>query len=412
MARPWGLRRSRAAGLSFLVAAITVPSLYVAATQSTRPAALPASETVGSLHVELNEAALATLRASERAEVAGRLSVGDRPRAAVPVTVRIKGQFGSKRSIDDKPALKIAVQNGHRVFGFDNLTLNNMVQDPTMLREAVGYQLYADAGVTVPDSRYVRLSINGQPRGLYLLVETIDRQFLARRFGDASGILYEAAYGTDFREGHLNRFELDEGTDPGRGELQRLIRTVLEPGDGVFYGPGALVDTASFVSMMAVQVLIADWDNYYRANNYRIYWKPSARRWFFIPTGIDQAFSTTRRVAAFGGTGVLFAKCLKSERCRADYVAAVRHAADRLQSLNVPQRMDRLEAAIESAAAADTKKPYSAAQMRTARLAMRRLIADRPDLIRAEIDRRETARSTAPVAPRSRPAGSSRRPPL
>jgi hypothetical protein len=162
--------------------------------------------------------------------------------------------------------------------------------------------------------------------------------------------------------------------------------------------------------MMAVQVLIADWDNYYRANNYRIYWKPSARRWFLIPTGIDQAFSTTHRVVPFGGGGVLFAKCLKSKRCRTDYVAAVRRVADRLQHLDLPQQMDRLAAAIEPAAAADTNKPYRAEEMRTARLAMRRLLAARPDLILAEIDRSEAARSTAAAAPRSRADGSSRRP--
>jgi spore coat protein CotH len=380
---------------------IVAPSLYLASTQAPRSAALPAEETVGRLHLQLDEAAITSLKASPDVEVGGRLSVSEPSRAPLPVAVRLKGQLGSKRSIDDKPALKIALQNGHRVFGFENLTLNNMVQDPTMLHEALGYRIYADAGVTVPETRYLQLTINGRPRGLYLLVETIDRQFLARRFGDASGILYEGAYGTDFRERHLNRFELDEGQDPGRAELKRLIHAANQPGDGVFYGPGARVDTASFVSMVAVQVLIADWDNYYHSNNYRIYWKPAARRWFFIPTGIDQAFSTTRRVTAFGGTGVLIAKCLRSERCTTDYVAAVRRVADRMPRLNLTKQMEQLAAAIEPAAAADAKKPYRADETRAARLAMRRLITSRPALIRAEIARREAARAKRAEPPAS-----------
>ncbi len=168
------LRRRRATPLSLLAMAIVAPSLYLASTQAPRSAALPAEETVGELHLQFDEAAIKLLRASPDAEVAGRLSVGEQSRAPLPVTVRLKGQLGSKRSIDDKPALKIAVQDGHRVLGFENLTLNNMVQDPTMLHEAVGYRVYADAGVTVPDSRYMRLTLNGRPRGLYLLVETID----------------------------------------------------------------------------------------------------------------------------------------------------------------------------------------------------------------------------------------------
>ena len=402
MAAGLGIPRGRATGLSLAAMAIAVPTLYLASTKAPPSAALPAEGTIAGLHLELDEAAIKSLRAAPDTEVAGRLAVDAAARTPLPVMVRLKGQLGSKRPIDDKPALKIDVQDGHRIFGLENLTLNNMVQDPTMLREALGYRAYSDAGVIVPDTRYLQLTINGRARGLYLLVETIDRQFLAHRFGDASGILYEAAYGTDFREGHLNRFELDEGQDSGHAELDRLIRAVTEPGDGVFYGADALVDTASFVSMMAVQVLIADWDNYYRSNNYRIYWKPSARRWFFIPTGIDQAFTTIRRVTAFGGTGVLFAKCLKSERCTADYIAAVRRVAEQLERLNVPQQLERVAAAIEAAAAADRKKPYRSDETRTARLAMRNLITSRPDLIRAEIDRRDpkSARATSPTPAR------------
>ena len=67
----------------------------------------------------------------------------------------------------------------------------------------------------------------------------------------------------------------------------------------------------------------------------------STRRWFFIPTGIDQAFSTTHRATAFGGTGVLLAKSLRAERCTTDYIAAVRRVADRMTRLNVTRELER-----------------------------------------------------------------------
>ncbi len=50
-------------------------------------------------------------------------------------------------------------------------------------------------------------------------------------------------------------------------------------------------------------------------------------------------------------------------------------------------------AAIEAAVAADPKKPYRPDETSAARLSMRRFVASRPDLIRAEIDRREAARN-------------------
>jgi hypothetical protein len=341
------------------------------------------------LALELEAPAIRSLTVSPDMEVPGRLSVGDSARTPLDVAVRIKGQMGSKRGIGDKPALKVSVLDGARALGVENLTLNNMVQDPTMLHEAMGYQVYADAGVAVPRTAYVRLAINGQPRGLYLLVETTDRQFLTDRFGEAGGVLYEGAYGTDLRTADVEKFERDEGHDPDRAELTRLIRAVAEPGDAVFFGDAPLVDTESFLAMMAVQVMIGDWDNYYKANNYRIFWHPAQRRWFFIPTGIDQTFSAENPVTPFGGRGVLFRKCLESERCTAAYVAAVRAAAERFEQLHLPEKMDSLLAMIDEASQADPKKPYTASQMRAARSSMRRFIIDRPSVIRASIEARE-----------------------
>jgi hypothetical protein len=380
--RPWARESfARSVGLCL---AIVVAGVGFAAAQ--RPQGADRSRHTGIIDfaLELKAPSLAALRASADAEVPGRLSTGG-GRKAANVLVRLKGQQGSKRSIDDKPALKITVLGGATVLGAVNLTLNNMVQDPTMLHEAIGYRVYATAGVMVPDTRFARLSINGQARGLYLLVDTIDRRFLARRFGNGTGILYEGAYGTDLSPAAARRFELDEGRDPNRAQLMRLIRAVAEPGDGVFFGPKALVDTRSFVRMMAVQVLIADWDNYYKANNYRIYWNPAAGRWFFIPTGIDQTFSTTRPVTAFGARGVLFVKCLQSKRCTNEYTAALREVADQFERLNLTAEMDRLLSVIGEASASDPKKPYSTATMKASRSAMRQFIVNRPGIVRKDL---------------------------
>lgn len=364
--------------------------MHVASAQRSRSAVLR-YDSIVDLALRVDADAIASLRAEGDNEVPARLAVTSTGADAEPVeiTLRLKGQRGSKRSIEDKPAFKIDVKGHRQVLGFEHLTLNNMVQDPTMLHETIGYRVYDDAGVPVPETAYARVAVNGEPYGLYLLVESIDRQFLDRRFGDASGILYEGAYGADLNEGDEEKFELDEGEDPHRTELRKLIRAVSAPGDGVFYDESALVDSASFLSMMAVQVLIDDWDNYYRSNNYRIYWNPSARRWFFIPTGIDQTF-THHKTEVFGATGTLFRKCIRSARCTADYRAAVRHAADRFERLELPRVIDRVVSVIDVASKADPKKPYDDRDMDAARTKMRQLIAARPDDVRKHLLTRET----------------------
>lgn len=344
--------------------------------------------TLVNVSLRLDDAATQSLHATPDTAVPATMTVtrGGGADQTYTVRVHIKGQLGSARPFDDKPAFKIDLGAGERVLGLEHLTLNNMVQDATMLHEALGYQVYAAAGVAVPHTGYARLTVNGQPYGLYLNVETIDRRFLTRRFGDADGLLYEGNYGVDLRLGDERKFQRHEGHDPDHAQLTAFIRAIQAPGDGVWYGPTAQVDTASFLSMMAVEALIADWDNYYQSNNYRLYWQPSAHRWHFIPTGIDQTFggggeSTT----VFGATGLLFQKCLASERCTRDYADAVRTVARLFEHLGLPTQMDALLSVIDAASQADEKRPYDATTMQTAREAMRVFMATRPGEVRAAL---------------------------
>jgi hypothetical protein len=171
--------------------------------------------------------------------------------------------------------------------------------------------------------------------------------------------------------------------------MKTLIAAVAAPGDAVFYGASALVNTPAFLSLMAVQVLINDWDNYYRSNNYRLYWSPSSRRWSFIPTGIDQTF-THHETEVFGATGTLFRKCLRSDRCKQDYVAVLRREIDRFERLDAAATMDHLLSVIGAASKADPKKPYGNSEMESARTKMRQLIATRPAQVRKDLTRSST----------------------
>ena len=339
------------------------------------------------LSLQIDENARQSLESAPDADVRATLtSRQDGVDKCYAVTVHVKGQKGSARPLDDKPALKVKFTKGERFLGLEHLTLNNMVQDPTMLHEALGYQVYEAAGVPVPKTGYVRLAVNGKDYGLYLNVETTDSLFLEQRFGHGGGILYEGAYGADLREGHEAKFQLHEGADPDHTRLASFIAAVKAPGDGVFYGGSAQVDTKEFQSMMAAASLLDDWDNYYAANNYRIYWNPGTERWSFIPTGIDQTFGGYS-TNVYGAAGVLFLKCLASERCKTEYSARVREVADLFEHLGLATKMDALLSVVDDASRKDPKKPYDDATMQHARDAMRRFIDAQPTRVRAQLRR-------------------------
>jgi hypothetical protein len=382
-------RRSRWKSITAAIA-VALFALPLYGTISTRSESVEPTRAFGTKIIDISlsfdETAIESLKAAPDADVPGKMSTRAVNGAdeTYDVTIRIKGGEGSKRTLDGKPAFKVKLDKDQRFLGLQQLTLNNMVQDKTMVHEALGYQVYEAAGVKVPETGYARVSVNGEPYGLYLNLETIDAQFLRRQFGTAQGILYEGSYGVDLRATDAEKFQLHEGTDPNRAQLKALIRAVESPGDDVFYGTPALVDTGSFLAMMATGALIEDWDNYYSSNNYRIYWDPSASRWVFIPTGIDQTF-VSNSTGVFGATGLLFQKCLASERCVNQYAATVRDIAGRFEGLGLTARVDALLAMIGAASDADPKKTFDDERINGARDRLRGFIARRPNEVRTAL---------------------------
>ena len=75
--------------------------------------------------------------------------------------------------------------------GLDKLSLNNLIQDNTCMKDFLVYRLMAAFGAAAPLCSYVWLTVNGEPWGLYLAVEGIEDTFLERNYGNAGGNLYK-----------------------------------------------------------------------------------------------------------------------------------------------------------------------------------------------------------------------------
>ena len=75
--------------------------------------------------------------------------------------------------------------------GLDKLNLNNLIQDNTMMKDYVTYQLMGSFGVDAPLCSYVYITVNGEDWGLYLAVEGVEDSFLQREYGNDYGELYK-----------------------------------------------------------------------------------------------------------------------------------------------------------------------------------------------------------------------------
>lgn len=82
-------------------------------------------------------------------------------------------------------------QSGMTYHGLDKLSLNNLIQDNTYLKDYVAYTLMGKMGVAAPLCSFVQITVNGEPWGLYLAVEGVEDSFLTRNYGRDHGELYK-----------------------------------------------------------------------------------------------------------------------------------------------------------------------------------------------------------------------------
>lgn len=81
--------------------------------------------------------------------------------------------------------------SGRTYYGLDKLSLNNLIQDTTYMKDYLTYRMMGAFGVDAPLCSYVFITVNGQDWGLYLAVEGVEDAFLRRNYGGASGELYK-----------------------------------------------------------------------------------------------------------------------------------------------------------------------------------------------------------------------------
>jgi len=202
------------------------------------------------------------------------------------VGVRKKGFLGSLDR--QRPSLKVKFSefvDGQRFEGMERLTLNNNLQDPSHVKQCIGYYLMAEAGVPASRCNFAHVVVNGVDLGVYSNVDSIKDPFLVRNFGSASGNLYEGTQ-SDFREGYFDTFEFKNNDD---GSDLLAVAHALMASDAELLGRlWPLVDIPAFITFWAMEGIIGHWDGYSgNANNFWLYHDPTTGLFQFIPWGID-----------------------------------------------------------------------------------------------------------------------------
>jgi hypothetical protein len=199
---------------------------------------------------------------------------------------------------------------GHdnRLAGMVRINLKAMYNDPSQMREALAWRLFSKADVPAPRHTYARLAFDKTYRGLFSVIEHVDKRFLKDHFGENhQGNLYKAgcrdsgcatlAYRTGsvgddtgrqyFIPGpHERTYRLKTNKNNPEAstydDLACFIKTIhgigLPGGEGRF-GTDAfresvdgIMNTGAFLRWAAVNMLLGSWDNYYATpSNFYLY---------------------------------------------------------------------------------------------------------------------------------------------
>ena len=113
------------------------------------------------------------------------------------VAVRTKGNASLMETVRwENPRFPLAIDfnllNPARNFhGMKKVHFNNGWSDPTLLRDVISYEIFAEMDVPSPRASLVDLWVNDMHLGVYTMAEAVDKPFLQRHFANPNGNLYK-----------------------------------------------------------------------------------------------------------------------------------------------------------------------------------------------------------------------------
>jgi spore coat protein H len=225
------------------------------------------------------------------------------------VNVRFKGNSSFRAARDSlKRSFKLDFNDADEsrsFYGMTKLNLNNGAMDPGVLREALGYDVFRQAGVPASRTAFARvfLTVPGEYErayaGLYTVVEQVDGKFLKAHFGGKSGLLLkpERVQGLPYLGEDWQAYErqFEEKSNVKPKEAKRFIafaRLVNQATDAEFAAQvRSFMEVEAYLRFIAAQAALANLDSpLLTGHNYYLYLDPTTDKLAWIPWDLNEAF--------------------------------------------------------------------------------------------------------------------------
>jgi hypothetical protein len=303
-------------------------------------------------------------------------------------TIRLKGFSSWSQAIQDHPPkLQFVISfndidENARFHGLRKIELDMPRIDQTYLRQRLALSFLRALGVPSQCANSATLVINGALYGLYTNLERPDKEFLRRQFPGADHAdLWDGGW-------QLQTNQDAAGLPHPRMDAFWAARTTA--------AIAAIADMDEALLEWAGEAMLADADGYQIGHwNFLLYDHPT-HGWLWLPHDLDAAIDwldpRIDPLYYWGGNTNWsppfqhYVAVIGDDAWRARYVAALRRAHDVYTAAQLPDLVDRFEAQIRDAAAADPTRPFTFDQHLAEVPALRQAIVVRTDSVRAWLD--------------------------
>ena len=152
------------------------------------------------------------------------------------------------------------------------------------------------------------------------------------------------------RPGEAGTYEIDEGDEDDRGDLEALIAAANATGGDWSDGMAATADLGEMTRMWAGEQYIGQWDGYSVRtgvnwpNNYYLH-SDETGRFSMLPSGIDETFRDADPFPG-AGQGVLITRCRGDASCLADFRSRLGDVSAAADAMPVGARLDAIAATV------------------------------------------------------------------
>ncbi len=284
--------------------------------------------------------------------------------------LKMRGESTEQRW-DGKPSFRLDLprdDDGQVYAGTDELVLDAMVDDPAQARHLAAAAILADLGALAPAVVPATVSVNGQPFGLYAVVEVVDSLFVERHLG-VPGVLWDGTEGADFGGEGLAGWE-DTVPDDGRGDpadLMAVATVARSTGDDFFVQLANVVNVDTFFLVWTALAAVGHDEGYpYAPGDVYLFQADEDPRFVFLPWQVDDGWPRDFEPGA--AASVLAVRCLYDEPCRRALDETLAATRASLEGSTAQRSLDDVLALTDAAMEADPRRPYASDEVAVARV--------------------------------------------